>query len=164
MNFMPKSLRMCSSQALSQSFYLAYKNREITHAVLIRYDLINAEEQKDKWRRARQSSCYQHSTPAAQNILESTNHKYSEELAKLHKQLSLSLKLVVTYASDLNVHRESLGRGLDLRRIMIYTDSLRDWIVDLELPKRLFSVKSGIDSEKRRREAIKRQRSGEGKC
>lgn len=96
--------------------------------------------------------------------MELTNHKYSEELAKLHKQLSLSLKLVVSYASGLNVHRESLGRGLDLRKIMMYTNSLRDWIVDLELPKRLSSVKSEIDSEKRRREVIKRQKSGEGEC
>jgi len=96
--------------------------------------------------------------------LESVNHKYSEELVKLHKQLTLSLKLVVGYASDLNVHRESLARGLDLKKIMIYTDSLRDWVVDLELPKRLFSVKSEIDSEKRKRGAIKRQKREEGKC
>jgi len=144
--------------------YLACKNREVTHAVLIRYDMVNVEERKDKWRRARQSSCYQHSTPAAQNILESTNHEYSEELTKLHKQLSLSLKLVVDHASDLNVHRESLLRGLDLRKIMMYTDSLRNWAVDLELPKRLFSVKDEIEEDKRTREAIKRQKREEGKC
>ncbi|KAF5352497.1 hypothetical protein D9756_005886 [Leucocoprinus leucothites] len=132
-------------------------NREIIHAVLIRHDLLKAEERKDRWRRARQSSCYHHSTPAAQKILESTNHKHSEELSKLNKRLSLLLKKIVWCSDLLNAHWDLVEKGLNMKKVMLYTAELRDWIADLELSRRVFTATSMIDGEKKAQEAVKKQ-------
>ncbi|KAJ3567339.1 hypothetical protein NP233_g6434 [Leucocoprinus birnbaumii] len=135
--------------------------KEMMHAVLIRYDLLKAEERKDKWRRARGSFCYQHSTPAAQKILDSTNTKFSEELNRLNKKLSAALKKIVRYSDALIAHRDLLEKGLDTKKILMYTDELRDWVSDLDLRKRVFAASTIIEGERRGRETIKRQRREE---
>ncbi|KAF9454209.1 hypothetical protein P691DRAFT_770908 [Macrolepiota fuliginosa MF-IS2] len=132
--------------------------KEMMNAVSIRYRLLKAEDKKVKWREARASQCYQHSTPAAQKKLESTNQLYSEELGKLTKQLNSSLKMAVQYSDALNVHRDLIAKGLDTKKIILYTDELRDWVADLELPKRIFTARALVQQEKEQRDAFKRQK------
>lgn len=136
----------------------------MTSAVLIRYRLLKAEDKKTKWRGARQSSCYHHSTPAAQKILESTNHQFSEALGKLNKQLNSSLKRVIQYSDALNTHKDFVAKGLDSQKILSYTDELRDWVASVELPRRMLATKVLIQQEKDEEETFRRRRREEGKC
>jgi phage host-nuclease inhibitor protein Gam len=132
-------------------------------AVITRYELLRAEERKDAWRKTRQSGCYQHSTPAAQKILDRTNQKYTEEITRLNKTLNSSLKRVVQYSDGLNAHRDLLQKGVDKKTIRMYTDELRDWVVDLDLSKRVSIAAAMIDQEKTEREAIKQEEKEKGK-
>lgn len=132
------------------------------HAVIIRYGLLKAEERKEKWRNARGSACYQHSTPAAQKVLESTNQKLNEEISSLTKHLKAFLKEIIRCSDALNKHKGVLERGVDQKKILGYTNELRDWLGEVDLEKRLTFVKETIDHKRKEREALRNYKQGEG--
>lgn len=133
------------------------------NTVIIRYRLLKSEEKKTKWRNARASACYHHCTPAAQKKLEVTNHQYSEDIVKLNKQLTSSLKKVTQCSDAFKAQGDLLTKGFDQKKVLRYTDELREWIADLELPRRIFAAKASIQKEKEEREAFKKRNQEEGK-
>ncbi|KAF7784159.1 hypothetical protein Agabi119p4_324 [Agaricus bisporus var. burnettii] len=135
----------------SQSPKQLYANliKELVDVVIIRYKLLKAEDKRMRWRGARQSSCYHHSAPAAREILDKTYQDFIETIAVLTKQLNTSLKKVVQYSDALNTHKEKVTKGLNVQNIMTYTTNLRDWVVNVDLQRRLGSTKAFI---KRREE------------
>ncbi len=137
--------------------------REILGTVMIRYRLLKTEEKKIKWRDARASACYHHCTPAAQKRLEVINLQYSGDIAKLNKQLNSAVKKVIQCSDALNSQRDLTTKGLDQMKILRYTEELRDWVADLELPRRIYAVKATMQKEKEERESFTRRNREEGK-
>jgi hypothetical protein len=129
--------------------------------VIIRYKLLKAEDKKMKWRGARQSSCYYHSAPAAREILERNYQEFIETMGILTKQFNSSLKKVIQYSDALNIHKEKLTKGLNSQNIMSYTSDLRDWIVNVDLQRRLANTKAFIKQKEEANATIKQHKKEE---
>lgn len=137
--------------------------RELVDVVIIRYKLLKAEDKRMRWRGARQSSCYHHSAPAAREILDRTYQDFIETIATLTKQLNTSLKKVVQYSDTLNTHKEKVTKGLNVQNIMTYTTDLRNWVVNVDLQRRLGSTKAFIKRREEEKAMEKQRRKEESK-
>lgn len=131
--------------------------------MLIRYKLLKIEEKKIKWRGARQSSSYHHSSPAAREILNRNSQDIADTIGILTKQLNSSLKKVIQYSDALNTHKQKLTKGLNSHNIMSYTSELRDWVVNVDLQRRLGDTKTFIRQREEENAAIKQRRGKESK-
>ncbi|KXN88866.1 hypothetical protein AN958_06736 [Leucoagaricus sp. SymC.cos] len=57
--------------------------------------------------------------------------------------------------------KDLLEKGLDTKKILMYTDELRDWIVELDLQKRISATTGVMDQKRRDRETVRRQKQEE---